>query len=187
MKRYHLTVIRLCWLSLSLLVLPSLALADTQTPPSPLGFAVGQANFDEVHTQLSRKAKVRNPGRNHYTRGKMFDVNGAPFGIRNLKTVRFIFNKDETLVATLMTLRQSGFNSTYNHLASKYTLVSKDIPFVGNKSARFREGDVVIVLDAPHMGFDMQLIYMGESFEKLYREKSQEDSKQEQSKERSNF
>lgn len=187
MKQYFLVIVGLCWLTLSLLVVPSLTLADDNSVPAPLGFAIGQADFDEVRKQLSRKTEVRNPGRNHYTRGKMLDVDGTPFGIRNLKTVRFIFNKDRTLAATLMTLRKSGFDPTFSHLASKNTLVSKEIPFVGSKSARFQKGNVVIVLDAPHLSFDMKIIYMTKSFERLYTAKLKEDIKREKQRERSNF
>lgn len=187
MKRHHLILIRLCWLSLSLLVWPSLALADTPTPPSPLGFAVGQADLKRVRKELSKKTAVHNAGINFYTKGPMLEVDGGNLGIKRLKRVRFIFDTDKRLVVVLMTFHQGGFDATYSHLASKHTLVSKKIPFVGDKEAKFKNGNVSIVLESPHLGFETNLVYMTQDFKKHFLRKSKDDSRQEKRLERSNF
>ncbi|EJA4333365.1 hypothetical protein MU943_004568, partial [Escherichia coli] len=49
----------------------------------------------------------------------------------------------------------------------------KNIPFVGNKFVRYKNGDDTIELDAPHMSFDMTLYYAEKNFMDQYKEKKQ--------------
>ena len=190
MKSIKLLIQRLNWLIVLVSLLPAGAAAE-KTAPSPLGFTVGQAALAEVKKGLAKKAEVLDAGLNHYTHGQMLEVKGEGLGMRRLKRARFVFDKDKRLVAVLMHLHkgamQTGFDETYAHLAAKYQLVSKQVPFVGNREARFRQGDVSIILESPHLGFEMSLVYMTRAFETQFRSRSKADTRQEKSRERSNF
>jgi hypothetical protein len=45
-------------------------------------------------------------------------------------------------------------------LRKKYKVVSQQIPFVGDAHARLTQGTSVILLDAPHLSFEMTLNYL---------------------------
>lgn len=53
-----------------------------------------------------------------------------------------------------------GFEETNSVLARKYTKKKLINPFVGDKYARYVNGSDVIELNAPHMDFEMSLIYL---------------------------
>ena len=65
-------------------------------------------------------------------------------------------------------------------LIGKQTLVGKQIPFVGSKYARFKSGDVIIELEAPHMSFTMTVTYMTAAFERVYQASRRGKKKREQ-------
>ena len=73
-----------------------------------------------------------------------------------------------------MTLPKS-VKPTFEMLRKKYTLVSKQIPFVGDSSARFSQGASVILLDAPHLSFEMTLSYLSETLLAAFKTRSARD------------
>lgn len=92
-----------------------------------------------------------------------------------------IFDASDKLAAVLMTLPKGGgfgdlqngnFAKTVKTLAAKYKLVEKNQPFVGNARARFRQGDSVIELDAPHLSFTMELRYLTDALQKAFSQQS---------------
>lgn len=60
--------------------------------------------------------------------------------------MRFVFDEREVLVVLEMIMGKGDFDHVYQNLAGKYQLVGKDIPSVGDKVARFQQGDTVIEL-----------------------------------------
>jgi hypothetical protein len=90
----------------------------------------------------------------------MLKGDGAGLEVEGLSEITLIFDKSDKLAAVLMTLpKQEGmgdmqngvFRKTLNTLSGKYKLVEKRVPFVGNSYAKFRQGDNIIELDAPHL------------------------------------
>lgn len=149
------------------LVISVPVLAQTNTSSvAPLGFAVGKVTLKEVNKAVPGSAKLNNEGTNRYSRGPMLKALGKGFDIEGLQDVWFVFDEREVLVAVQMTMAKGGFDRVYQNLAGKYRLVRKDIPFVGDKYARFQQGDIVIELEAPHMKFTMTVTYQATGFEK---------------------
>lgn len=155
-------------LALSFVLMASMpAMAQTSTATvAPLGFAVGNATLKEVKAGMPGHAGFSHVGTNNDSGGSVFKAQGRAFDIENLKEAWFIFDKREVLVAVALTMGKNDFNRVYQNLAGKYRLVRKDVPFVGDKYARFQQGDVVIESEAPHMDFTMTVTYMTAGFEK---------------------
>lgn len=53
-------------------------------------------------------------------------------------------------------------------LEKKYTKTAEDAPFVGDKAAAFREGDAIIAVSAPHMGFTISVFYVDKGYDDQY-------------------
>lgn len=157
-------------------------------PPAPLGFAIGQARFDTVKAALSKKTTVKETGINRYSRGPILQADGHGLGLENLREVTLAFDRNKRLAALLMVFDKkamdANFDPLYRQLASKYRVVQKQIPFVGNKFVRFEQGDVLIELISPHLGWDINLIYKTREFDQAARTQQQKDQKQKSDNER---
>jgi len=111
----------------------------------------------------------------------MYDLSGIDFdGVQN---VTAIFSKDGKLLALLATLPKEKFDYLLNSLNKKYQLVSKDVPFVGNKSAKLIDGNTEITLDAPHMSFQMNMNYINKDLWKAYETISNDEAHKKQKRE----
>lgn len=152
-------------------VIASLVLALTSTntalaDPKPLGFELGKATIEDVQNTY----KTTEAGISAYTEGKMLNVDAYEVGLQDLQKVLFIFNSDGTLSVVDMTFRKTKFDELYGQLNKKYKLVKKQIPFVGNKYAEYKNGKSTVKLDAPHMSFELDVIYGQNSFFKIMNE-----------------
>lgn len=125
--------------------MPVMAQTNASTV-APLGFAIGKATLKEVKAGVPRRAHLRGLGTNLYFRGPGLKAQGSAFDIEGLKAVRFVFDEREVLVVLEMIMGKGDFDHVYQNLAGKYQLVGKDIPSVGDKVARFQQGDTVIEL-----------------------------------------
>ena len=72
-----------------------------------------------------------------------------------------------------------------NLLSLKNQVDSKDVPFVGNKSAKLIDGKTEIILDAPHMSFQMNMNYINKDLWKAYETLSNDEAHQKQKRARS--
>lgn len=175
MNRNTLTI-ALCLFALLVPATPEAAQAEPGSP-APLGFVIGQATYDEVESALKQKTRVKPIGTNPYSRGPMLRADGD-LGLDNLQRAVFIFNPDKRLVAVVLTFTKqamdANFGTLYAHLASKYTLVTKRVPFVGNKTARFSQGDVLIDIESLHMDFVISIMYRTKAFERVFRDHLQQ-------------
>lgn len=52
---------------------------------------------------------------------------------------------------------KNKFDQLLPSLNEKYKLISKDIPFVGNKRAKFSDGNTEIALNSEHLSFNTTL------------------------------
>lgn len=145
--------------------------------PSPLGIEIGNTTLDQV----KNKYTCINTGINKFSLGPMCNLDVTQLNIEGLKKATVIADRKGTVVALILTFPKYKFNELFNTLSSKYTLLYKEIPFVGNKYAKFRYGNTIIQLDAPHLSFDLTLTYTLNSFLKEYykaREKEEKQKKQ---------
>ena len=140
--------------------------------PAPFGFELGKATYNEVVAKYTPKQR----GTNEYSQGKSIAIPKGDFELDGLQgDVVFTFDANDNLVAVVKTLHKNKFDDIFSSL-QKYNLVSKDIPFVGNKSAKFKDGTCEIILDAPHLSFQMELIYvMGDFYKKVQNSANQKE------------
>ncbi len=147
----------------------NLALA---TNAAPFGQELGVANYAQVKQQVGGKTNLSDAGTNKFSGGKMLQGDGSSLGIEGLSEVTFIFDRADKLVGVLMTLPKESFKPTLKALSAKYKLVSSEVPFVGNASAKLKLGDSVVELNAPHMSFTMEVLYLTNSLKQAFQQQS---------------
>lgn len=161
--------------TLLLLALPMVATAD----PAPFGLEIGKATIKDVKAKYS----AQKTGISKYSGGEMYDISGINFD--GLQKATVIFSREGKLLAVLTTMPKSKFDSLLSSLSNKYQLVSKQIPFVGNKSAKLVDGNTEITLDAPHLSFQMEMNYINKDLWKAYKAQSNKEREQKKKSEQS--
>jgi len=151
------------------------AIAD----PSPFGLEIGKATVADMKARYGAEFT----GINKYSGGEMYGLDVSEIDFDGLQSATVIFGEDGKLVAVLATLPKDKFRYLFDGLSKKYRLVSKNIPFVGNSSAKFVDGDTEITLDAPHLSFEMEMSYMSKAFWSSFREQSNREQKQKRQQE----
>lgn len=162
-------------IALTLMLLSSSVFAD----PTIFSMELGKMTEKE----LKSKYNVNHTGTNKYSNGNMYSVPVSSISFDGLKKVTTIFSKDGKLVAVSTTWPKSKFDYLNKTLSDKYKLVSQQIPFVGNKKATYRDGATEILLDAPHMSFDMTMDYVNDDLMQAFNRQSQAESRQKKQKE----
>jgi hypothetical protein len=167
------------------------AQAATSGEVAPLGFAIGKATRGLVVEGLKGKTKLTDEGVNRYSRGVMLEGPGEGLGIDDLSEVLFVFDAQDNLVGLRMTFPKGpmdhGFENLLGYLSAKYPLVSKQIPFVGDNSARLQQGDVAIEVYAPHLSFTMTVLYMTTGFEQAIEAGLRQEAESKKKRESSQF
>lgn len=135
--------------------------------------------------QLKSLYKIQHTGINKYSNGNMYSVPASSINFEGLQEITAIFDKKGVLLAVLTTLPKSKFNYLNQTLGGKYKRVSQNIPFVGNKSAIYRDGDTEITLKAPHMSFQMSMNYMRDDLIRAFNQQSEAERQQKQQSEAS--
>ena len=99
----------------------------------------------------------------------MLLVDSPDFGPEGLQSALFVFDAQGRLAAVQMTMPKDfggkNVNAIANQLGAKYTQKKRNIPPVGNASARYVRGKSVVTIDAPHMSFAFTVSYMTDAFE----------------------
>jgi hypothetical protein len=167
---------------LSIVILLCLSL-NLSADPAPFGLEIGKASLNDI----KKKYSIQHTRKNKYTGGDMYSLNPDDMGIEGLQSVTAILNKSNKLVAILTTFPKTKFKFLFNTMKQKrYKLTKNNIPFVGNTSAEFRHGRTIIILDAPHLSFQMDLHYIDyntfKAFKNAQRKEAQQKKKAEQSK-----
>lgn len=137
----------------------AIALASMQAAiadPAPFGLEIGKTTPESLQEQY----RAEQSGLNKYTMGPMYTVDPSQVGFEGLQELTLIFSRNQKLQGVLATLHKNRFDRLYKMLRGKYQLVSKKIPFVGNKSAEFRDGQTDVRLNAPHLSFEMSMHYL---------------------------
>lgn len=152
-----------------------------------LGVEVGTSSVKDVKAQAGKQTRVRELGTNKWSDGPMLGTDGEGYGIEGLSEVLYIFDKAGVLAGVVMTLNKNRFDELYGFLSGKYKPVSKQIPFVGDKFARFKAKGVTIELDAPHLSFKMSARYLRDDLLQQFNTQSEAESQQKKASERSKF
>lgn len=139
---------------------------------APFGQELGVATYAQVNQQVGSKTDLSDAGTNKFSGGKMLRGNGSGLGIEGLSEVTFIFDRADKLAGVLMTLPKESFKPTLKALSAKYKLLSSEVPFVGNASAKLKQGDSVVELNAPHLSFTMEVLYLTNGLKQAFLQQS---------------
>ncbi len=165
-------------MSLSIIVLWPLLLSAN---PKPFDLEINKSKIADLNNKYSSEYI----GMNQYSEGKMFKINVNELQFDGLEEAIAIYSKDEVLKAILLKLPKSKFDYVLKSLESKYKNINKNIPFVGDKSAKFVDESTDIIVDAPHLSFVMSLEYINQdlykSFKKTIKQNNEEKKKKESS------
>ncbi|MHB0765820.1 hypothetical protein ACYCFC_15785 [Stutzerimonas sp. NM35] len=164
-------------ITIASLLMATSALAD----PKIFNMELGKTTEKEFRTLYN----AQKTGINKYTDGSMYELNNSEIEFESLQKVTTIFDSDEVLVAVLTTFPKSKFDYLNKILSQKYKNVSQEIPFVGNKSATFRDGETEITLSAPHMSFEMSMNYIRDDLKREYEKQLKAESGQKKKNEAS--
>lgn len=164
-------------IALAICFFSSVAFAD----PTIFNMELGKT----TENQLKSMYNVQHAGTNKYSKGNMYSVPTSVINFDGLQEVSTIFDKKGVLVAVLTTLPKSKFDYLNQTLGGKYKRVSQNIPFVGNKSATYRDGGTEITLEAPHMSFEMTMNYIRDDLMRAFNQQSEAEKRQKQQSEAS--
>ena len=122
-------------------------------------------------------------GVNKYSQGNMYEVPSSDIDFDGLNELTVIFDKNEKLVGVLTKFHKSKFDYLNSVLNGKYNQIRQNIPFVGNKSASYKDGQTEITLDAPHMSFTMSMNYLRKDFQTAFNRINTAENQAKQSRE----
>ena len=125
---------------------------------APLGIEPGKSTLKEVEA----KHKIISKSCNNNIKAECeYRISPSKLPLIEAKTISFYCNSEEIVRAVVITANKSDFKGLFESLSKKYILKEKIMPFVGDKSAVFQaDNNVFVILDAPHMSFEIELIYI---------------------------
>jgi hypothetical protein len=138
-----------------------------------LGFEIGVTTLDQLKQDLAKKTKLQSQGTNKYTGGEMIKTDGNGYDIDGLSGVLYIFDDQKKLSGVIMDMGKHRFDAIFQFLSSKYKVVAQQRPFVGNQYARFQPSDATVEIDAPHLGFEMEVRYIRNDLMQKFRAQSE--------------
>jgi hypothetical protein len=135
----------------------------------PYGFELGVATRTQVESSF-KDNRLSETGVSAITGGKMLEAANPDVGPEGLERALFVFDAQDRLAAVEMTLPKDfgGRNvaAIADQLARKYVQQSRNLPHVGNASARYVRGNSVVIIDAPHLSFKFTVTYMSDDFQR---------------------
>lgn len=155
-------------------IFSSYALAN----PKIFNMEIGKTTEQEVKEMYGTKSD----GKNMYSDGNQYYIDPRDIEMDDLVSSLVIFDDKGVLVGVISTfsetdpMKHQKFEYLYSILESKYKLVKKQKPFVGDRYAKFKDGNVEILLDSKHMGgFKVNLEYATSDLLKSFKKKTMED------------
>ncbi|MEZ9320263.1 hypothetical protein AB4371_15250 [Vibrio sp. 10N.261.51.A3] len=149
--------------------------------PTVFGLTIGETTVQ----QLKSKYNISHQGINKYSQGDMFKIPQSQIQFEGINDVTAIFSKSNKLVAVLAELPKNKFDYLNGALAKKYQLVNQKIPFVGNKSATYKDGETEITLEAPHMSFQLSMNYIHSDLLRAFNTQTESEKKDKEQQESS--
>lgn len=143
----------------------------------PLGFKLGATPLNDIK---KIDVDMKFAAYSHWTGGERWESTGKVHNIEGLKGVIYIFNKISHLDVIKLTMNKDYFDKINKYLKSKYTLISQSIPPVGDKFVKYKQGNSIIEINAPHLNFEMTVTYKTTAFDRVF---NQQVKKEKQSKE----
>lgn len=162
----------------TILSLLSIFPAHAGTPV--LGAEIGVTTVAQLQQSLGKKATLESRGINKWSGGEMYGTAGEVHEIEGLNSVLYIFDPDKKLAGVVLDMGKHKFDFIYKVLSSKYKVAAQQRPFVGDQYARFKPADAVIEVIAPHMSFEMQVMYLRNDLRQRYEKQSEAEKKSSQ-------
>lgn len=175
------TIIRTALLAIGLFA----GQAAAQEGVGAFGLALGKASVADIKAAAQvRGASAQFQGTNKFSDGPMYGVPAAAFGMDGLQEVTFIFDPQERLAATLLKMGKHRFDAVFANLRGKYAVREQQIPFVGNRYVRLGAPGATIEIIAPHLSFEMDVIYQRDDFVAAHKRITQQEAQQKARRER---
>lgn len=154
---------------------------NSYAAPAPFGLEMGKATISDAKARYALESHGKNP----ISQGENFDVVTKNIDFDGLQKLNITFDKEGKLVSLSATLSKGRFDDVVASMRRKYKLVKSEIPFVGNKSAEFQDGNTVIFIEAPHLSFSMTLMYIQTGFLEQVKQSINKDKQEKQKRENS--
>lgn len=152
----------------------------------PLGMEIGQTTLAQAQSSLPN-ARWKETGVNKWNGGKMYEISPDATGVDGLQSLTAIFSPEGRLVGLLMTLDKGRLRDVLQALRARYKVEAENVPFVGDASARFRSGNTLALVEAPHLSFSMTVSYLTDDFYRLYQKSSSEEESRRKREQASKF
>lgn len=146
--------------------------SNAQAAPSPFGIEIGKTTYEEVR----KKYPGQNIGINKYSKGEMYEIDPKSITVEGIQKIIGIFNEDGIILSLCTKFAKYRYRDLTESLAQKYSLISKEEPFVGNKWAKFLDENIAIIIEAPHMSHSLTLEYSQYDFLKMFDEMQRQET-----------
>jgi tetratricopeptide (TPR) repeat protein len=160
------------------------AYAANQYNAEPLGYKLGVTPLSAVQ---QKDDEMQEDGYSYWTGGKKFISKGTVHNIEGANRISYIFNEEDLLDAIIIDMHKDYFHKVTSYLKGKYKLLSATVPFVGDKYAKYKQGNSIIEIKAPHLSFDMEVIYKTVNFDTALRNKKAAEAMEKRSEQKSKF
>lgn len=163
--------------ALVFLLFSGLAMAQTHV----LGFQLGISTYNQVKDNLPKTVKIiLNRTSSAYYGGPFLATDGKGYGIKELKTIHFAFDRNQTLIEVAMDLEGWRFNDIQKILSAKYQPVHSD----RNDRTIFKANRDYVKLY--HHSDEISVVYMTDTvyWKYVFEERQMEESKEERKREK---
>jgi antitoxin component YwqK of YwqJK toxin-antitoxin module len=140
------------------------------------GYTLGTVRWaDVIFDTLARThAFPTDAGVNKYSDGPMLSLSAGSLHATGIEKLTLIFDTDDQLTALSANAEKQRGSSAYANVmkeldkeySRKYAVVSSTMPFVGDCRGEYRNAGCTIILNAPHLEFNMEVSLRSEAFTK---------------------
>lgn len=156
-----------------LMLIVALASSAAYAGTQALGFEFSVSTYDQVKALLSKQTDITElDGVNKFSGGPMLTTDGTPFALEGLKAVTYIFDRQKKLAGLILDMDKERSDFVFQAMSAKYKVATQQRPVVGDKYATFNTGDAVIQISAPHLSFQMVVIYLRNDVQQQFKAQS---------------
>ncbi|MCG5531163.1 hypothetical protein LRD18_09825 [Halorhodospira halochloris] len=149
--------------------------------PSPFGLEIGASceavGQYEAHPQ----------GVSPITGGNVYEIEGGQINFEDLQSVTVVCDEQQNIAAIIALLQKRFGGATFDRLVGmlrdEYKIIGINDAHVGDQDARFKSGDVEILVEEPHMSRTTSLIYKTKDFSEAFSQHQQQQQRQQQERE----
>lgn len=150
-----------------------------QADPTVFGLTLGKT----TETEFLQQYQATPMGINRYSNGPIYEIKPGSIDFEGLQRVVTVFDAQGRLAVVDAQFPKSKFDYLYQALTSKYKVASKQVPLVGNRMVTYQDGQSKIILNSPHMSFELNMTYSTKAFQKAFSDNQRESSTRQKRKE----